>query len=99
MKDKPEWEGPREKHSMDSGGQLGSLKEGRVAKDDMYSLAHCARPLSAIPWVIQTPFILLGGITLMTKKEDKFFVHEWTVEEVSCVILMTRYFPNPKTVC
>lgn len=90
MKEKAEWEGPREKHSMDSGGQLGSLKEGRVAKDGMYSRAHCARPLSAIRLVIRTSFILLGGITLTTKKEDKFFVYEWTVEDVSCVILMTR---------
>lgn len=80
--------GRREEHSMSSGGQLGSLKEGRGAKDETYSLIHCPVP---IPLIIKTPVIPLGGITLMPKKKGMFFVHAWTVEEVSCVILMTNW--------
>lgn len=35
----PEQKGQGE-HSVGSGGQLGSLKEGSVAKDETHSLAH-----------------------------------------------------------
>lgn len=70
-----EWGGTDE-HSMDSWGQLGSLKEGRDAKDEMYSLTHCPRPLSAIPLINKTPFIPLGGIHL-DAKEEKYVLRAW----------------------
>lgn len=43
---KPEWKG-QEEHSVGSGGQLGSLKEGSSAKDETCSLTPCPRPPSA----------------------------------------------------
>lgn len=64
--------GKRQEHSMSSGGQLGSLKGGRGAKDEIYFLIHCPVP---IPLIIKTPFIPLGGITLIPKKKDTFFEH------------------------
>lgn len=65
---KPEW-GGAEGHSMGSGGQLGSLKEGRSANDKICSLSLCPGPISVIPLINKIPFIPLGGITLMSKKK------------------------------
>lgn len=69
-------------NSKGSRGQLGSLKESRGAKDEMYPLAHLPKASIRCFFNKQNTLYSLGGITLMPQNKEMVSALEETGTEV-----------------